>query len=226
MRHAKGGLTGHLLQRSLVLIAFFQCLLMLQACQSAYYSTMEKFGVEKRDILVDRVDDAREAQSDASEQFESALEAFTALTQYEGGELNEQYQTLKKTFERSQQKAELVTERIDGVERVGEDLFQEWGEEIEQYTNENLKQRSQTQLRQTRDRYTRLLAAMRSAENRIPPVLAAFQDRVLFLKHNLNAQALSDLKNDVVEVQSDVTALVAEMNRAIGQADAFIAQMQ
>lgn len=226
MRHAKGGLTGHLMQRSLVLIAFFQCLLMLQGCQSAYYSTMEKFGLEKRDILVDRVDDAREAQSEASEQFESALEAFTALTQYEGGELNEQYQTLKKTFERSQQKAELVTERIDGVERVGEDLFQEWGEEIEQYTNENLKQRSQTQLRQTRDRYTRLLAAMRSAENRIPPVLAAFQDRVLFLKHNLNAQALSDLKNDVVEVQSDVTALVAEMNRAIGQADAFIAQMQ
>ena len=29
----------------------------LAACSSSYYSALEKFGIEKRDILVDRIDD-------------------------------------------------------------------------------------------------------------------------------------------------------------------------
>ncbi len=89
------------------------------ACQSAYYSTMEKFGVEKRDILVDRVGDAREAQHEASEQFESALEEFTALTQFDGGDLQSQYDKLKKEFEASESRAEKVRDRIEKVEQVG-----------------------------------------------------------------------------------------------------------
>ena len=42
----------------------------LSSCASIYYSTMETFGVEKRDILVDRVEDARDGQEDAKEQFQ------------------------------------------------------------------------------------------------------------------------------------------------------------
>jgi len=51
----------------------------LSACQSAYYSAWEKVGVEKRDILVDRVEDAKESQEDAPQQFSSALEQFNQL---------------------------------------------------------------------------------------------------------------------------------------------------
>ena len=46
---------------------------LLTGCQSAYYGAMEKVGIHKRDILVDRVDDAREAQGDAQQEFKSAL---------------------------------------------------------------------------------------------------------------------------------------------------------
>lgn len=201
-------------------------LFLLSGCQTAYYNTMEKFGIEKRDILVDRVGDAREAQAEASEQFESALAEFTALTEHDGGDLADQYQSLKKAFEKSQGRAEAVTERIDSVERVGTDLLKEWAEEIEQYTNQSLKSTSQTQLSQTQVRFQQLLSAMRSAESRMPPVLSAFQDRVLFLKHNLNARALTALKGDVAAVESDVGALISEMRRSIREADAFIAEMR
>jgi hypothetical protein len=33
-------------------------------CDRVYYSTMKKFGMEKRDILVDRVRDAQKAQTE------------------------------------------------------------------------------------------------------------------------------------------------------------------
>ena len=57
-------------------------ILLLAGCASAYYGAMEKFGIEKRDILVDRVEDSREAQEEAREQFESALEQFIAATNF------------------------------------------------------------------------------------------------------------------------------------------------
>ena len=73
--------------------------MLLAGCQSVYYKTMEKFGYEKRDILVDRVDDAREAQQEAKKQFESALAQFIAVTNFSGGELERQYNKLKDEFE-------------------------------------------------------------------------------------------------------------------------------
>lgn len=45
----------------------------LSGCQSAYYGAWEKLGVEKRDILVDRVENAKESQEEAQEQFADAL---------------------------------------------------------------------------------------------------------------------------------------------------------
>ena len=48
-------------------------------CATAYYSTLEQFGVEKRDVLVDRVKDARGEQADAQKVFTSALEEFRSL---------------------------------------------------------------------------------------------------------------------------------------------------
>ena len=36
----------------------------LTGCQSAYYAAWEKVGVEKRDILVDRVENAKDSQEE------------------------------------------------------------------------------------------------------------------------------------------------------------------
>jgi hypothetical protein len=91
-------------------------LLVLPGCETAYYSTLEQFGIEKRDVLVDRVADARDAQHEAKEQFESALEQFVAATGYDGGELQERYRSLKDAFESSEDRARAVRERIAKVE--------------------------------------------------------------------------------------------------------------
>lgn len=212
--------------RGLALLCAVGAVLSLVACQSVYYRTMEKFGVEKRDILVDRVDAAREAQQEAKEQFESALAQFIAVTGYQGGELQQQYETLKEEYEDSEDRADTVRARVDDVARVAEDLFDEWEDELDQYSNDKLRQTSARQLRDTRKRYDQLIAAMRRAEEKLDPVLAAFKDRVLFLKHNLNARAIAALRDDRARVESDIAALVRDMNASIAEADRFIAAMR
>lgn len=208
-----------------VIATWFLSLLLAAAttgCQSAYYGTMEKFGVHKRDILVDRVEEARDDQEEAKEEFQTALDKFSSVVAFSGGDLRARYDELNAQLNRCDAKAEDVRERIASIERVAEALFEEWESELEEYSSPDLRRRSEETLDQTRGRYGLLIRAMRRAESKMEPVLVAFNDQVLFLKHNLNAQAIASLQGEVSEIEDDVAALIAEMNAAIAEANAFI----
>ncbi|HEX3035290.1 MAG TPA: DUF2959 domain-containing protein [Thermodesulfobacteriota bacterium] len=199
--------------------------LFLTACQSAYYATMEKLGYPKRELLVDSVEDARESQEEAKEQFKSALDTFIEVINFEGGELQEKYDNLSAEYDESKAKAEAVREHIDEVEDVAEALFDEWESELGQYSDEKLRRVSERKLAETKSRYKQLIRAMKRAEEKIDPVLSAFQDQVLFLKHNLNAQAVASLQDELVTVESDIASLIEEMEASIREADTFIREM-
>ncbi len=81
-------------------------------------------------------------------------------------------------------------------------------------------------MRETRQRYDTMLRSMHQAEARMDPVLAAFHDNVLFLKHNLNAQAVASLKGEFQGISRDVDLLIAEMRRSIEASNTFIESMQ
>ncbi|MEL7558722.1 DUF2959 domain-containing protein [Stutzerimonas chloritidismutans] len=210
--------------RRFLLLAF--ALLTLAGCQSAYFSAMEKVGLHKRDILVDRVEDARDSQQDAKEQFKDALERYRSVVQVDGGELEERYEALNSEFEASENSAREVRDRIDAVEDVAEALFKEWKQELDEYSNASLKATSQRNLERTQKDYRVLLQRMNAAEKRIDPVLDVLRDQVLFLKHNLNARAIGALKGEYRTLEGNVDQLLAEMQRAIDEADVFIRQLQ
>lgn len=201
-------------------------LIALGACRGAYYSTMEKFGVHKRDILVDRVEEGREAQTEAKEQFATTLERFQELTGVEPDDLDEAYEDLAEEQESCESSAQEVRERIAGIEEVSADLFEEWEAEIETMSSKDLQRQSRETLTHSKERYAELISAMKKAEERMEPVLTAFRDHVLFLKHNLNARAISSLETTVSQIEDDVARLIAEMQASIEKADEFIASMQ
>ena len=201
-------------------------LVFLAGCSSTYYKAMEGVGFEKRDILVDRVEEARDAQDDAAEQFASALDQFRSVVAVDGGDLEKVYDRLSREYERSEARAEEVSERIDSIEDVAGDLFEEWEEELDQYSSATLRSDSASLLRDTRTRYKQLMSAMRRAEKAMPPVLTAFQDQVLVLKHNLNARAIGTLRNELGNIERDTASLIAEMQKAIDEANTFISSMK
>lgn len=146
-----------------VLSVFF-----LTGCQKAYYSAMESVGYDKREILSDRVENARESQQEAKEQFASALERFKSVVAFDGGTLEEKYETLNDEYEDSEARA----------------------------------------------------------EGKMKPVLAAFKDQVLYLKHNLNAKAIAALEGELSSIRGDVDVLIKEMDNSIAEADAFIKTLE
>jgi DNA repair exonuclease SbcCD ATPase subunit len=193
-------------------------------CQKTYYSVLEEVGIEKRDLLTRRVTNAKESQEEAQEEFRDALEKFQAVTGYHGGKLEERYDDLRDAYERSEERAKEVSERIRAVKNVADALLDEWHEELDKYEDRSLRRRSETRLHTTEHEVDRLLRAMHSAERSLDPVLRKLQDRVLYVKHNLNAAALAGLDSEVPELRQDVDRLVREMQASIAEADRFIQQ--
>ena len=200
-------------------------MLMLSGCQSAYYSAMEKVGVHKRDILIDRVEETKDSQQESQQEFQSALERLTTLINFDGGELQDAFNQLNDDYESSLQAANEVSSNINKVEDVAEALFDEWNDELEQYKSASLKRESSKKLAATQRQFDQLLRSMRSAESKMEPVLSSLKDNVLYLKHNLNAQAVAAIKGEFTNLKRDIQLLMNDMNKSIEDSNKFIEQM-
>jgi hypothetical protein len=208
------------------LVFCLTALSLLGGCASAYYAAWQKLGYEKRDILVSRVEETRDDQTKAKEQFKTTLEQFQALTNFNGGDLETEYKKLKSSYESCQSRASAVSSKINSVDKVANAMFDEWTKELDDYHDENLRASSQQKLDDSKARYAQLLAAMRNSESKMKPVLDAFQDRVHFLRDNLNAAAISSLSNTSAGINSDVQNLIQDMDKSINEANSFIDNMK
>lgn len=201
-------------------------LALLAGCETAYLATMEKAGFHKRDILVDRIEDTQKAQQEGQQQFKDALAQFKSVVSINGGELEAVYEKLNDEYEDSEAAANEIHGRIAKVESVSEALFDEWQDEIEQYSNASMKRDSTAKLKQTRQEYSRLISAMKKAEKSLDPALTAMHDQVLYLKHNLNARAIASLKGELKTIDANISTLLTNMQRSIDESDKFIAKLK
>ncbi|OIQ49811.1 hypothetical protein BerOc1_01736 [Pseudodesulfovibrio hydrargyri] len=201
-------------------------LFLAYGCSKTYYSAMESVGYDKREILSDRVENARESQKDAKEQFASALDQFKSVAAFDGGKLEAVYEKLNDEYEDCKDQADDVKARIDSVEDVAQALFDEWSGEIKQYSSAKLRRSSEQKFAATKKKYNGLIRAMRNAERKMQPVLNAFHDQVLYLKHNLNAKAIASLQGELTSIRSNVDSLIKEMDKSIAEADSFIETLE
>lgn len=194
----------------------------LSGCTRVYYKTMERIGREKRDILVQRLRDGKKDQAATQEQLKTTLETFQELTGFEGGDLEKAYKKLNKELDRSQDRANQLHSRIGSIDRVANDLFQEWQKEIDSMADRNLKTRSASMLRDTKRQHLLYMDRMHEMEDKIAPVLQAFHDQVIFLKHNLNARAIRSLKTTATTLDGQVSTLIKDIQTSSQEADRFI----
>jgi hypothetical protein len=195
-------------------------------CRSVYYGTYEKFGVYKRDLLKKRVIEARDDQQVAQLQFKDTLTRLKEITHFDGGEAERAYTSLNTEYETCVKRADAVSARIRAVETVAEDLFAEWDRENNEISSPALRASSAKQLAAAKQRYDDLHKALVNAERTMPPVLRQFKDYVIYLKHNLNAQAISSLQGESLSIQTEIGKLIEQMNRSIARADEYVKTMQ
>lgn len=212
--------------RPLRIALFCAFALAVSGCASVQYSALEKVGIHKRDILVDRVEDARDSQLETREHLVSAYEELSTLIGHDGGKLEAQYKRLDKEVERSRDSIEELDDRLSSIDRVSSDLFKEWEAELDLYNSKTLRAEQEKKLADSRRQFRVMRDRMQVARNRVDPVMAVLNDNVLYLKHSLNAQALAALRGQATLLEGEVEALIRDMQIAIDEADAFIANMR
>jgi hypothetical protein len=199
--------------------------LLLSGCHSTYYKAMSTLGKEKRDILVQRIKDAKKDQDQTKQKLQTTMESFQALTGFKGGSLEKSYKRLNSDYESAASQADKLHDKIQSIDQVSNDLFKEWQGEINAMDNGKLKSQDSVMLRNAKTRQATYMRAMRRTEEQIAPVLKAFHDQVLFLKHNLNARAIGSLKNTSAGLQSDVAGLVQSIDASSQEADKLISSL-
>ena len=195
-------------------------------CSSLYYAAYEKIGVYKRDLLKKRVIEARDDQKAAQQQFKDALTRLKEITKFDGGEAERAHRDLKSEYDGCVTQADTVRKRIREVETVSSDLFAEWEKEVSEISTPSLQSASRQQLATTKQRYQELHTALVSAEQTMAPVLRQFNDYVLYLKHNLNAQAIASLKGEAASITTEINRLIEQMSKSITRADEFVKNMK
>ncbi len=203
---------------SLILLSFFT------GCSAN--TLWRKMGYENRELLVSDVKEARDEQNKAKEEIKTTMERFKEVTGFQGGDLETKYNKLKSAYDDAESRSGKVSGRIKDVEKTAGELFEEWEEELEKYDNAELRSKSRQQLTETKAKYKQLLSVMKQAESKMKPVLKAFNDQVLFLKHNLNAAAITSLQGTAASIDSDVGKLIADMEASIKEANDFISTME
>lgn len=203
-----------------LIIRFF-----LKKFRTACYSARESIGEHKRDIVVYKVEQTCISLNETRNEFEDALEQFKNLVGFNETSLEHRYNLLNRQYQFCCSKSDTVTARIRAIEEVSEALFVEWENELNEYTNRALRNSSKQQLKAARQNYARLIKAMHKAESKIQPVLAAFKDQVLHLKHNLNARAIAALQHELIEISIDISQLIYAMELTIAEASHFVSAL-
>ena len=190
--------------------------------RAVYYSARESIGEHKREIVVYQVEQACVSLQETRDEFEDALERFKSLVCVNDSGLEHRYNLLNRQYQFCRAKSDAVGNRIKAIEEVSEALFVEWENELNEYANRTLRNSSKRQLKAARQNYIRLIKAMQKAESKIQPVLAAFKDQVLYLKHNLNARAIAALQHEFIEISIDISQLILAMEQTIAEANQFV----
>ncbi|MBV7257387.1 DUF2959 domain-containing protein [Pacificimonas sp. WHA3] len=209
-------------------LACAAAVLTLAACETTpgYYTALEQLGIEKRDLLVDRVEDTRASQKGAQEAFRAALSNYRSTANTDVSRLEGAYDRFNGAYDNAKDKAAAVRSDIGSMRRVAKDLFAEWEAELNQYQDPSLRASSEAQLRDTKAKFAALDTRLTQSEAKMQPVLLVFRDRVLYLKHNLNAQAIAQMRGEEARISGDVDALIADLDVSIAEANRFIAEMR
>ncbi len=207
-------------------IFFYSCQSAVErAVKDTKYSAYEFFGIEKRDLFKKEVKNVKNDQESTGESFKNALDKLKAIYAFDGGNLEKQYRSLESSYQLVESRVNEVHKSVKQVETVAGDLFTEWRSEIAQIKSADLRSKSSSNLLETQRKYNEFHSVLKKSEAKMNPVLVKLKDQVLFLKHNLNAQAITGLKKESGKIQNDIEDLMKEMNASITQAEAFIKSM-
>lgn len=160
--------------------------------------------------LVGRIEELYVDAELSKRKLRTAVDALDAIAGGEfRGDPSAAYATLVKAIEDSEAQAQKLRESYEPLTEQALPFFREWTDNLKNFTNPDLRLRSQTRLANTRQRYEAIVAAVEPALVDYDSMNKGLRDYSLFLGHDLNPASLGEIRNGV----DALTARAARIER-------------
>ncbi len=191
----------------------------LTGCVGGAYKSSGQY---KRDILIDRIEKARQCHERAKNQFEVVLINYSNVVDTAKGDLHDEYNKLSRQYNKTKAITKEISRRVVDVEKIGKSLFRDWEDELEGYENETIRRTSEEHLDTTRSNYLKVVHSLKDTQRRTENILKSLSDQMLFLSQNLNVGALKSFKEEITALKDDLKSLIKKMEKGIEEAEKFV----
>jgi hypothetical protein len=191
---------------------------------STYYEAMDTVGYEKREMLVDRVEEARDTQIEAKQQLQTALYTLRRFESIPAGELTQLRDDLDGEVDKTEGQLNELQGDIQSVESIAQEVFDDWEAELQKYDSDELRRKSAQELEETKRNYGALISELRSTHEKLATVIAPLKDQVLFIEHAINAGETPPKSDKLDDVRQQISTLIEELEGSIDRTQRFIEQ--
>ena len=175
------------------------------------------------DELVDAVEQVYVETEVSREKAHAALVALQTMTAPDfDGDAVAAHADLVARVEASEEQAEELKDTIEEMTDSAEPVFEQWKENLESFTNPEMRKLSQKRLHETRKRYEEVLAVVEPALVGYETVNKSLRDYVLFLTADLNPTSLAAVRGDVKVVARSMANLDSEFHDCLVAARSYI----
>lgn len=175
---------------------------------------------------IKKIERADKEMNEARKQVGKALEAYGTLLGEQEEHRRSAYKDLVKALERCEEMSKELRERREDMDKQAEKFFKDWKKSLKDIKSSDLESRSERRLEDTRERYRRVSDRWREMRERYQPVTSRLEDQVVYLGHDLNADATSSLEQDAREVQAEADALFRAMDEFEAEAQGYVSSLQ
>lgn len=114
-----------------------------------------------------------------------------------GGDAVAAHTEFLETITTAEEQADELRSTVKPMKKMADGVFKKWANDLAEFSSDEMRQRSQIRLEKTRRRYDALLAEVEPAQWAFDAFNRGMRDHALFLGHDFNATAVSEIGEGV-----------------------------
>ncbi len=183
-------------------------------------------GVRQTERLAKKAEALIDEVAKAQGQVRATLVAYNDLLFGSNTDMRKPYRALDKELTRTGKRREAVRRAATDAKAESTDYFRAWAGSLPLIEDDELRERSEARLRDSRARFDGIVDAGLRAAAAYEPFVARLRDQWNYLGHDLNPSGVESLRPDAQKTADEGTQLLNEIDASLRQSREYVASIR
>ncbi len=178
---------------------------------SAGYA-QDKKTAKQAESLEKAGEDAKQAVDDVLAHVVKMLEGYNEIIDGSAKNPQSAYKKLAGDLKSSDKMLKDATKKLESMEKEAGKFFAAWEADLQSFSSDSMKEKSQKRLDASKAKYEELGAALREAGQAFDPLVANLSDQILYLGRDLSPEAIADLQDEAAALNEQAKEVADTIN--------------